>query len=346
MRIVYGVQTTGQGHLSRFLGLKPFLDRDGHELLLVITGYPDPPGYFLDAIKNVQRERYAGMSTLQDGMGGVSKRGTLKAFATHLPGLLDSFRRAHNVISAFEPDLIVCDFDPITGSPFVAPHVLKVGIGNQSMLSHPDLPRLPKLKMERFNIHLVRKLFTSGLDAQIGCHFYPIDDACVPPILRPEVLSARIENRGHLVVYHSFHGFLEPIVHYAKLHPERPIIVYGYTTRPPGIPETVRFETDPARFVADLATCDAFIGTAGFQAISEAFFLRKKLLVQPIDGQYEQKWNAVQLELFGMGRWCRGNVEHDLEQTFNCELHAQLAPWYRDGARICYERILRYADTE
>ena len=38
VRIVYGIQSTGKGYLSRFLGLKPFFDRDGHELMVIASG--------------------------------------------------------------------------------------------------------------------------------------------------------------------------------------------------------------------------------------------------------------------------------------------------------------------
>ena len=343
MRIVYGVQCTGKGHLSRFLGLKPLFDREGHELLVIASGYEDPPPYFLAAVGHAQYERFTGLSTIADGTGGVSKRGTMKAFATHLPELLESFRRAHVMISKFDPDLVISDFDPITGSPFVAPSVFKVGISNQSILITAGVQHLPGLRMERFNVNLIGKLFTSGLDAHLGCHFFPLDEACLPPILRPEVLSAVPENREHLVVYHSFPGLLEPIIDYAKRHPKRPIFVYGYASYRKPVPENLHFETDPSRFVTDLATCDAYVGTAGFQAIAEAYYLGKRLAVQPIDGQYEQKWNAAQLELHGMGRWCHDDLDHALQHEFDADLHQRLAPWYRDGAQIGFERLLSYA---
>jgi len=344
MRIVYGVQSTGRGHLSRFLGLKPLFDRDGHELLVIVTGYYDPPQDFSAALEGVRVERFAGLSTVEDGAGGVSKRGTMKAFAGHLPGLFESFYRAHGMISAFAPDLIVSDFDPITGSPFVAPGTFKVGIGNIAMLSHTDAVRPPKMKLDWFNTSVVRKLFTSGLDVELGCHFYPLDAQCLPPILRPALLTATIENRGHVVVYHSYRGLLHPVLEYAQRHPDVPIIVYGHAPPLEGNFGSIRYEPDPGRFLQDLATCDTYIGTAGFQAICEAFFLGKKIVVQPIAGQYEQHWNAAQLEQHGMGRWYRGDLENDLRQEFNRPLHEQLTPWYRDGARMCYEKILSYAE--
>jgi uncharacterized protein (TIGR00661 family) len=342
VRIVYGVQSTGRGHLSRLVGLKPLFDRDRHELFVIISGYDDPPDYVLDVLAHVRHECFRGLSMIEDGEGGVSKRGTMKAFAKHLPGLLESFHRAHGMISAFAPDLIVSDFEPITGSPFVAPGTLKVGIGNEAMLSHAAAARPPKTNLDRLNVNVVRKLFTSGVDVLLGCHFYPLDESCLPPILRPEVLSATVENRGHLVVYHAFRGLLAPILDYAKKHPERPIIVYGHAPPRRASLENVRYETDPGRFIEDLATCDGYVGTAGFQSICEAFYLGKKIVVQPIAGQYEQHWNAAQLETHGMGRWLRGDLERDLAQPFNRTLQQQLAPWYRDGAGVCYDRILSY----
>ena len=343
VRIVYGVQGTGRGHLSRLLGLKPLFDRDGHELFVIVSGYDDPPEYVFDALTDVRYECFKGLSIIEDGAGGVSKRGTLKAFAGHLPGLFESFYRAHGMISEFAPDLIVSDFDPITGSPFVAPGTFKVGIGNEAILSHAVAVRPPKARLDRFNVNMVRKLFTGGVDVLLGCHFYPLDDSCLPPILRPEVLSAVVENHGHLVVYHAFRGLLAPILDYAKRHSEKPIIVYGDTPPTKGGPQNVRYETDPGRFVEDLAGCDAFVGTAGFQSVCEAFFLGKKIVVQPIASQYEQLWNAAQLEMHEMGRRFRGDLEGDLAQPFNQTLRQRLAPWYRQGARVCYERILSYA---
>ena len=346
MRIVYGVQSTGRGHLSRLLGLIPLFDRDGHELLVIISGYDDPPEDVVNALRDIRCERFQGLSMIEDGAGGVSKRGTMKAFARHLPGLFESFHRAHGMISSFAPDLIVSDFEPITGSPFVAPGTFKVGIGNEAILSHASAVRPPKAKLDRFNVNVVRKLFTSGVDVLLGCHFYPLDGSCLPPILRPEVLSTAVENRGHLVVYHAYRGLLAPVLDYAEGHPERPIIVYSDAPPTRGSAENVRYERDPGRFVEDLATCDAYVGTAGFQSICEAFYLGKKIVVQPIAGQYEQRWNAAQLEMHAMGQWYRDDLEHNLSQPFNRTLQRQLSPWYRSGARLCYDRILDCAKAD
>jgi len=345
VRIVYGVQSTGRGHLSRLLGLKPLFDRDGHELLVIVSGFDEPPSYFFEALRDVRCERFRGLSTVENGSGGVAKAATMKAVARHLPALFESFHRAHGLISAFTPDLIVSDFEPITGSPFVVPGTFKVGIGNEAILSHGAAVRPPKARMDRFNVNIVRKLFTSGVDVLLGCHFYPLDDECLPPILRPEAFRVTVGDRGHLIVYHAYRGLLDPVLEYARRHPERPIVVYGEPLPSSGVPENVRHETDGARFIEDLATCEAYVGTAGFQSICEAFFFGKKIVVQPIAGHYEQLWNAAQIERHGMGRRLRRDLESALSQTFDRSLHERLVPWYQNGADLCYRRILETANA-
>jgi uncharacterized protein (TIGR00661 family) len=340
MRIVYGVQSTGRGHLARFAALKPLLDANGHELLIIVSGRDEPPRFFLESIGSSRYERMSGYKMVDDGEGGISKRGTAKAFITHMPDLLSSLYQGHKLISAFNPDLIISDFDPITGSPMVSPSVFKVGIGNWAIARQRGTEHLPGMRLERFNTNLAVKLCTSGIDVLLGCNFFPYDDNCLPPILRPDIDEVPISNAGHILVYHSFQGRLEAIANFARSHREREIVVYGYPVRPEGMPESMRFESRSGHFLSDLATCDAYVGTAGFQSVCEAFYLGKKIVVQPIDGHYEQKWNASKLDELGMGHWHQGDLARDLGHPFNAKLHEQLAPWYGSGAKVCYNRIM------
>lgn len=343
MRIVYGVQSTGRGHLARFAALKPLLDADGHEVLVIVSGPDEPPKVFIDCIGTSRYERMAGLEMADDGLGGISKRKTAKAFVFNMPDLVASMVQGHKIITKFNPDLIVSDFDPITGSPIVAPSVFKIGIGNFAMARQPGVDRLAGLRLERFNTNLAVKLCTSGIDVLLTCHFYPYDDNCLPPILRPDIWDVPATNDGHILVYHSFPGRLEPMAAFARQHMDVEIVVYGYARRPSGMPDSMRFETDAGRFLTDLASCDAYVGTAGFQAVCEAFYLGKKIVVQPIDGHYEQKWNAATLDQLGIGHWHQGDLEQDLAHPFHQDLHDELVPWYQSGAEHAYKRIVWYA---
>jgi hypothetical protein len=152
----------------------------------------------------------------------------------------------------------------------------------------------------------VVETFTEGLDHDMGCHFYPAGESGLPPIIREPIRDAKVEHRGHILVYHTLPGLLEQIDRYTAAHADRRFIVYGYPQREDA--QNMHFEGDRSRFAADLAAADlaaadAYVGTAGFQSISEAFHIGKKIAAHPIKGQYEQIWNAVQLEHHGMGCW-------------------------------------------
>jgi len=354
LRIVYGIQSTGKGHMSRFLGLKPFFDRDGHELLVVASGADDPPEYFLEAVSNCRYARARGLSYVGDGAGGISIERTVASLALNLPEILSGYGDIRALVSEFAPDAVVSDFDPITGSALVCAGIIRIGLSHQSALQIEGTYHPPGTEVARFLALSVVKLFTMDLHYKLACHFFPAAEACLPPIIRPAIRDARPENRGHVLVYHTLPGMLPEVMRYAARHADRRFIVYGYQGREDT--GNMHFESDRSKFASDLAAADAYVGTAGFQSICEAFYLGKKIAVCPVGEQYEQTWNAAQLEHHGMGRWYgpasgeSGSGEpggttlaQALDQEFNRELHGRLVGWFRDGARTCYERIIALA---
>jgi uncharacterized protein (TIGR00661 family) len=52
--------------------------------------------------------------------------------------------------------------------------------------------------------------------------------------------------------------------------------------------------------VRSLASCEGLLTAAGFETSSEALFCGKKLLVIPLQGQYEQRCNAEALRRMGV----------------------------------------------
>lgn len=286
MRIVYGLQGTGKGHLARFLGLLPLFRQDAHEILLLVAGPADPPGYFRQAIRGQEVLRFRGVSLVGDGRGGVARGKTALAFVASSRDLVRDRLRAARRIADFRPDLVVSDLDPITSSRLVAPRATKVGLSNQALLHRRGVPRPPGHAWGRFEHRWVMTALAGGLRCQLACHFVPDVDDVLPPILRPEALAARGRSGGHLLVYAPF-SFLPPQVEaYARRHPERRVVVYGCPER--ATEGNLHFECDAARFVDDLASAEAYVGAAGFQTICEAFYLGKKLVVWSVERHYEQ----------------------------------------------------------
>jgi len=54
-------------------------------------------------------------------------------------------------------------------------------------------------------------------------------------------------------------------------------------------------------FLNDLAGARGVIASAGFSLISECLYLKKKMLLQPVRGQYEQVINAHYMQKLGLG---------------------------------------------
>ncbi|HNS23055.1 MAG TPA: glycosyltransferase family protein [Sedimentisphaerales bacterium] len=59
-------------------------------------------------------------------------------------------------------------------------------------------------------------------------------------------------------------------------------------------------ETSTEGFLQDLASCRGVIATAGFSLLSECLYFRKKGLLLPVQGQYEQIVNARYAEKLGL----------------------------------------------
>jgi len=136
----------------------------------------------------------------------------------------------------------------------------------------------------------------------IGFHFQPYDDFIETPIIRQAIREASLGNNGHYTVY--LPTFDEaylikrlacfPRVRweiFSKRHKNTSPYTQGNVTVSP---------VNADAFVHSLAGCEGLLTAAGFETSSEALFCGKKLLVIPMQGQYEQQCNAEALRRMGV----------------------------------------------
>jgi uncharacterized protein (TIGR00661 family) len=64
-------------------------------------------------------------------------------------------------------------------------------------------------------------------------------------------------------------------------------------------------KTGTDSFLQDLSSCIGVISTAGFSLISECLHLKKRMLLMPLKGQYEQQVNAMYAERLGFATYAR-----------------------------------------
>jgi uncharacterized protein (TIGR00661 family) len=127
----------------------------------------------------------------------------------------------------------------------------------------------------------------------------------VPPILRQEILDAKVERGEHLLVYQTSEGYDQLSNTLQSLGIECRVYGMRRNITEEQVEGNLRYRPfDEDGFVADLASARAVIAGGGFTLMGEAVSLRKPMLSVPLGGQFEQALNARYLEHEGLGRAC------------------------------------------
>jgi uncharacterized protein (TIGR00661 family) len=236
-------------------------------------------------------------------------------FARRLPLLVRMLERR---LVDEHPDLVITDFEPAlpraaknVGIPFIS-------IDHQHFLTTYDLSSLPLfLRLHAWTMAQVVKAYYWGQQETVVSSFYfpPLKPGCrnvtqVGVMLRPEVLSASIENQPHLVAY--WRRFASQQVMDALKECGREVRVYGLGVQPRQANLIFRPICERT-FLEDLATSSGLVSTAGNQLVGEAQFLGKPVLALPEARNFEQYINASFLAESGGGAWVemeKASVNH------------------------------------
>ena len=304
MRVLYGCNAQGHGHLSKAATLVPIIAAAGHEVRVVTSGLAMPGGYEFP-----NHSHFAGLPFSVAG-GRAVVRNTLKSWAKRLPAVTASLAKVRGLVRDFEPDLILSDFELLTASPAVGADCEVVSLCRQVALFDPGVP-LPPPGPDAAELRqltkVVIRLFTLGADRYHGYHYRWDSPRCVPPVIRPRLLETPTRRGDFLLVYNAHHwtdgGDTQSLLTWAA-RTRREVVVYGHQAHPRGRFGTVTFR-EPSRegMLSDLAACRAVVATAGLTTPAEAFLLDKPCGVVPLPGQWEQRANAWHLGRAGMAAW-------------------------------------------
>ena len=136
--------------------------------------------------------------------------------------------------------------------------------------------------------------------AHYGFHFQAYNSNIFTPVIRSEVRNETVSNEGHYTVYLPAYDdkrimkiLLEcPEVkwevfskHNKKIIREKNIVIRPISNKD---------------FIRSMATSAGVLCGAGFETPAEALFLGKKLMVIPMQHQYEQQCNAAALKEMGV----------------------------------------------
>lgn len=284
MRILYAIQGTGNGHISRARDIIPFLqDRGSVDLLISgIQSDVDLPYEIKFQMK--------GLSFIFGKKGGID--------------LLDTYRKSnlkrlyHEIQSlpVEDYDLVISDFEPVSSWACKLKNKPCIGLSHQSAVINKKSPK-PK------NADMVGKAVLNNyapIDISYGFHFKQYDKQIFTPVIRNQIRQAKPEDAGHYTVYLPAYNDERLL----KVLTQIPLVkwqVFSKHTKKEYKVRNVHIQPiNNELFVQSMVSCTGMLCGAGFETPSEALFLKKKLMVIPMKGQYEQHCNAAALKEMGV----------------------------------------------
>ncbi|MFZ4549220.1 MAG: glycosyltransferase family protein [Bacteroidales bacterium] len=284
MKILYAIQGTGNGHLSRARDIIPVLQKS-HDVDLLISGsqadveLPYPVKY-----------RFKGLGFIFGSKGGIDLVETYKK--NHIKVLLNEI----NSLPVEDYDLVINDFEPVSAWACNLKEINCISISHQAAVVNKKSPQ-----PSEFDIigKAILKNY-APVTAKYGFHFKSYDKNIFTPVIRNQVREQLVEKKGHYTVYlpaYNDQRILKVLMQCGDVNWQvfskhnKQLIGYRNITIQP---------IDNEAFIKSMASSEGVLCGAGFETPAEALFMNKKLMVIPMKGQYEQQCNAVALKEMGI----------------------------------------------
>ena len=283
MKILYAIQGTGNGHISRAREIVPLLQQYGDVDLLISGTQAD--------VKLTQDVRYQlhGFSFIFGKKGGVNHYETWKSM--NLPRFIKDMR----TVPLKSYNLILNDFEPVTAWACKTNKLESVGLSHQASFQSSRVPKPKSIDWAQ----LVMKYYAPA-SHYVGFHFDNYDDFIHTPVIRREIRDMKLSNLGHYTVYLPAidDKNLVPILHKVANVQWEVFSKHCEADYESGNVKVRRINNQ--LFNESLASCAGLFTGGGFEGPAEALFMGKKLLVAPMKFQYEQQCNAFALKQFGL----------------------------------------------
>jgi uncharacterized protein (TIGR00661 family) len=285
MNILYAIQGTGNGHLSRAIDIIPELKKYGN-LDLFVSGaqaeivLPYPVKY-----------KSKGLSFYFGKAGGIN---FIKTFQKN------SSRELIKEINNFPVknyDLIVNDFEPISAWAARKKEVNCVSLSHQAALLSKKSPR-PKT-IDPFGEWLIKNY--APVKKYVGFHFEEYDKNIFTPVIRGAISEAKVRDDGHYTVYLPAYDDKKLVELFLRISNKiRWHIFSKHTKSPYHVGRISVYPVSGQDFVESVVSGTGVLCGAGFETPAEVLHLNKKLLVVPMKNQYEQHCNAAALKKLGV----------------------------------------------
>ncbi|MET4081468.1 uncharacterized protein (TIGR00661 family) [Pedobacter sp. UYP30] len=284
MKILYAIQGTGNGHISRARDIIPELRKKGEVDILVSGTEADvflgfPIKYKLKGLSFV-----------------FGKKGGIDLVSTYKKARLKRFFKEVKNLPVRNYDLVINDFEPVSAWACFFNRKQCISLSHQAAALNIKAPQPDK--KDRVGKAILKK-YAPVTDAY-GFHFKAYAENIFTPVIREEIRNADNIQLPHYTVYLPAYND-KRIIKVLKEVKEIEWEVFSKHTKKPYNEENIKISPiNNEAFIKSMLTCTGVLCGAGFETPAEALFLKKKLMVIPMKGQYEQQCNAAALKKMGV----------------------------------------------
>jgi uncharacterized protein (TIGR00661 family) len=283
MKILYGIQATGNGHAARAKEIIPELKKHAEvDILLSGPGVGIDIGYPVKYIKEGIRLGY--------------NKGNIDIFKSLKTVKLSKLLKDIYELDLSKYDLVISDFEPITAWAAKIQGKKSIGIARQYSFINQDLRKeLPFNPLFDFIIN-----FFALCDKTISLNYKSYGENMYTPIIRNEIKNTVVTEENHITVYiwdqkgwimlRAFSSFKDITWHVFSKNVKKEKVKGNIILK----------KTDKYEFAKSLASSKGAILGSGFTATTECLYMGKKMMIIPQQGNLEQESNAIQLEKMGI----------------------------------------------
>ena len=284
MKILYAIQGTGNGHISRARDIIPILQLKG-DVDILVSGD-------LKQIKVPFKIDYRlhGLGFTFGKKGGIDLWNTYKNLNSR------QLWKEIKSVPIEKYDVIINDFEPITAWAGKLKKIPIIALSHQSAVLNKKSPKPESFSwMERL---LLR--WYAPAKHHYGFHFDTYHKHIFTPVIRSEIRRKAPVRKGHYTVYLPAYSDRK-IIKVLSQCKEVKWHVFSKHSREPYIANNIIISPiNNEKFIDSLVSSEGVLCGAGFETPAEALFLRKKLLVIPMKTQFEQRCNAASLHQMGI----------------------------------------------
>jgi uncharacterized protein (TIGR00661 family) len=284
VKILYGVQGTGNGHLSRARAMSAAFRNSGTEVDYLFSGRPRERFFDMDCFGDFRH---------REGFTFVNIDGRVDYVRTLLRNRYLRFVRDILSLDVSAYDLILTDFEPVSAWAGRLRGKRVISMGHQ-----PAFDYAVPVANRDLRSSLVMRFFAPG-SPRIGMHWDRFGAPLLPPLV--DAGPAAIEQIDRKVLVYLPFETQERVHALLAQLPDFEFFVYAPGNRYEQRGNLRLRPTSLAGFRADLHDCAAVLCNAGFELSSECLALGKRLLVKPQGRQMEQASNALALRKLGYG---------------------------------------------